>query len=354
MWKPRRQQFNNKSSVQRKKEHSASTVNTRSTATKMPPTNNMMEAVVPPPGSASTEESYLSSAHGVMQESLARAETRAANFLRISVIVVLLLVGAGVSTGVYWYTHDQEVKKFHQRFHDDAHQVIESFHELVERNIGSSARMSAAITSSAQKANQSFPFVTIPDFELHGSHLRVQSGSHIVHYMPLVTEENRLEWEEYALKNRYQTDESFSNDMTYRSKQDSAFGFVPAPSNAATKVANSQNKNGEGHLRRLISEAAAPEPQSTLNMTILGDGTGYHPRIWRNPSVPNPGDEPDGEGPYIPAWQRRYGFKKPCESSIFFFLLTHLQLAYSVPSTEANKPSLTSIGPRLMYFHLEQ
>jgi hypothetical protein len=40
-------------------------------------------------------------------------------------------------------------------------------------------------------------------------------------------------------------------------------------------------------------------------MTILDDGTGFHPKIWRVGAILSPGDEPEGSGPFLPLWQRR-------------------------------------------------
>lgn len=231
----------------------------------------------------------LSSSCGKLKSSLAQSETRAVNCLRMSVISVLLLIGATVSAGVYSYTRAQERQNFRQRFRYDAYQLIESFHRLVEQNIGSSARMSSAITSYAKNENLTFPFVTLPDFEMHGSHLRVQSGSHIVRWTPLVTDDTREAWEEYALKNRFQIERAFENDVFFRSKQDSEFGLQPE------------------HNRQLQEENddETPTTEVQLNMTVLDDGTNYHPKIWKNSVQEAPGDEPEGGGPYLPGWQRR-------------------------------------------------
>jgi hypothetical protein len=149
--------------------------------------------------------------------------------------------------------------------------------------------MSNAITTYAKNANLTFPFVTIPDFELHGSHLRVQSGSHIVRWTPLVTDETREAWEEYALKNRYQIDQAYENDVFFRSKQDSEFGLQPEPNRQL------QQKNDD----------ESPTKDVQLNMTVLDDGTNYHPKIWKNSAQEALGDEPEGGGPYLPDWQRR-------------------------------------------------
>jgi hypothetical protein len=141
--------------------------------------------------------------------------------------------------------------------------------------------MATAITSYALDTKQAFPFVTVPNFEIRGSDLRVQADSLTVQWMPLVTDETRTAWEEYTLTNRAQIDEAFEQD-TKRSKiQDDEFGLT--------------NSTATG--RRML--------QQVQKESILDDGTGYHPRIWSNGATSPIGDEPEGSGPFLPRWQRR-------------------------------------------------
>ena len=67
--------------------------------------------------------------------SLAKAETRSVSILRIAVISVLLLTAGIVSVGVFLYTRNEERTNFTTHFEDSALQVLESFHETVQRNL---------------------------------------------------------------------------------------------------------------------------------------------------------------------------------------------------------------------------
>ena len=212
--------------------------------------------------------------------SLARAETRVINCLRAAVLLVLLITMAVVATGVYLYTRNEEQENFTSHVENSAHQVIDNFHDGVERNLGAAASLSTAFTSFAMETDQKFPFVTLPDFEQRGSHFRSQSGSHVLHYLPLVTDENRAEWEDYANNTRGHIDTAFERDSYARSKQDTLFGL-------------------DGTNDRALQE----DPER--NMTILDDGTEYHAKIWSNGAMAPLGDDPEGSGPYFPTWQRR-------------------------------------------------
>jgi hypothetical protein len=151
----------------------------------------------------------------------------------------------------------------------------------VVRRLGAINSMATTITSYALDTNQTFPFVTIPHFEIRGSDLRVQANAAIIRWMPLVTDETRVAWEDYALANRHHVDKSFEEDAKQREKQDDEFGLT--------------NTTGTGDRMLQVSQQE----------TILDDGTGYHPRLWSVGAVSPRGDEPEGSGPYLPIWQRR-------------------------------------------------
>ena len=211
-------------------------------------------------------------------ESLAKAETRAVQFLRASLVVILLAAAAAVSTSVYMVMRQAERNDFSNNFRHNALQLSSAFHEGLERNLGAVGTLSASITSHSLSSNQSFPFTTLPDFEVMGSNVRVQSGSSVVVYAPLVTDDQLEDWEAYALRERGHVDESYAKDNYYRVVQDARL--------EAASAARNQTRRLEGGL------------------TVLDDGTNYHPKIW-NMEDGVSRDVPAGTGPYLPIWQRR-------------------------------------------------
>lgn len=221
------------------------------------------------------------SSHRPLASSLTSRENRVVNALRFTVLILLLATTILVSVTVYLYATNNETNEFVAQFEDGAAQIATSFLDVVERNLGAINTMSTYITSYANHSGQTFPNVTIPDFEFHGSNLRIQGGTHIVHWCPLVWDETREEWEAYALQNRFHIDEAFRKDAELRSRQDADFA---------------------SHFERQLED----EPQvEAWNETILQDGTGYHPKLWSNGALLPTGDIPFGYGPYLPLWQRR-------------------------------------------------
>jgi len=258
---------------------------------------------------------------------LAQRETRVVRALRFAVLALLLITTTLVGVGVYFYTRNEEHDNFETQFDDSAFKVVEAFSQIVEGTLGAIDTMSASITSCARQENRTFPFVTVPDFEVRGANLRVQAGAAVVHWMPLVTDETRARWEEYALENRFQIDEAFERDREYRHKQDEEFGLFDDRS-----LLRSENP-------RLAQE------EETREETIVDHG--YHPRIWSTGAVVPRGDEPEGSGPFLPLWQRRYGATIFATISLFFRpLLTLCCLLYTLAqSMLQNRLSSTRILP---------
>ena len=50
-------------------------------------------------------------------------------------------------------------------------------------------------------SDNSFPFITLPDFEVVAKHARKRSGVETLNYLPIVTKANRVKWERYATEN---------------------------------------------------------------------------------------------------------------------------------------------------------
>jgi hypothetical protein len=143
--------------------------------------------------------------------------------------------------------------------------------------------MASTVTSHSLDAKKAFPFVTIPNFEIRGSDLRIQADATGIAWLPLVTDETRDAWEEYALINRSQVDEAFLEDAKRREKQDDEFGLTNNSDNGNRMLQLSQQEN------------------------MLDDGTLYHPKIWSTGGFGPSGieAEAEGNGPYLPIWQGR-------------------------------------------------
>ena len=52
-----------------------------------------------------------------------------------------------------------------------------------------------------ETVDETFPFVTLPNFEIKGSHARSRSGLETIQYMPIVEGSLKEEWEKYSVEN---------------------------------------------------------------------------------------------------------------------------------------------------------
>jgi len=209
---------------------------------------------------------------------LTAKETKGINILRIVTLIFVVTIAITASVVIFVYTKELEQEKFESVFTTNAKRIIDTFQENVERKLGAMNAMADAITSHALASGEQFPRVTLPHFEVHGSNVRVQSGAFVVQWSPLVKNETRDEWEEYALAKRFQLDEAYDRDVQLRDGQDEEFG--------------------------LSLNYTSPQYKNLTDDNILDDGTNYHPRIYSSGAVTEKGDEV-GSGPFLPLWQRR-------------------------------------------------
>lgn len=211
---------------------------------------------------------------------LANSETKAVGILRAIILLLLLITTALVSAGVYGFVSQSEQDDFRAAFEIHAKKIIESFHGTMEQRLGALGTLSDSITIHAREFNETFPFVTLADFAVRGAQARVKSDALTVHWIPIVTDEKRLEWEEYAFANRFQIDSAFEQDLALREDQDELLGLGGGEESGAFRLPQEEN----------------------ADPNILQDGTGYHKRIFK--TTGNQTVEADGTGPYAPLWQR--------------------------------------------------
>jgi Adenylate and Guanylate cyclase catalytic domain len=200
---------------------------------------------------------------------LAARENRAVAWMRGLVFVALLAITTGVSSRVYLYTRNEQIKDFEQAFAADADKLLESFQHSVERRIEAIDSMSVAITSFATATGATFPNVTLPDFGVRCSNSRILSSSVFVQYQPLVSEEQRLGWEAYQIANRGHHDAALQTELALLKEQD----------------ARVQEQSMHG---RTLQSSTTERLRDTIE-NLTPNGTSVV--------------APYGSGPYLPMWQ---------------------------------------------------
>ena len=62
--------------------------------------------------------------------------------------------------------------------------------------------LATSITSHALDANETFPRVTLPHFDLKTQQLSSVAGADLIFYAPILEEKDREDWEQYAFENQ--------------------------------------------------------------------------------------------------------------------------------------------------------
>jgi hypothetical protein len=141
-------------------------------------------------------------------ELLAKKETRTIFCLRLAVVLVLVISIIGVAFAVYTFTKESEQESFENQFQNDATKVLEVIGSTLEKAMGAFDVLAVTLVSSAQAMNQTWPFVTLPNFGVHVAKVLPLSKAIFIQFIPLVTPENRIEWETYSLQNKDWVDET--------------------------------------------------------------------------------------------------------------------------------------------------
>ncbi|CAB9513948.1 Receptor-type guanylate cyclase gcy [Seminavis robusta] len=214
------------------------------------------------------------------RRNLARTETRRVFVLKTVIFVVLILATIATSVAVFSYARSEEDADFEHEFESHATKVFQSFHGAVYRKLGVLDTFSTSITLFALENNLTFPFVTLPFYELRGQATRALAEGIRLDYMPLVTDALRPVWEEYAQQNQGWLDKAVKQDAELRRRQDERFGIetveLEPEGNTAAKNASAVFATGSNN---------------------------YNDRIYSKFGKLDGGVEEEGTGPFLPIWQ---------------------------------------------------
>lgn len=173
-------------------------------------------------------------------------------------VLIVIVVTIVVSVVVYKLTSNDQQQNFEGRYNDYAKQVVNSFQDDFGRVATTLAALSVEITSFALDTGATFPYVTVSNFEARGRSVIDLTQGLMVCYAPLVTEENKTNFYNYALNNSGWISQSQN--------------YVPI-------------YNENAGLRRLAEVNNEPPP------------------IWEYSPTDGSNVQDDGAGPFAPIWQ---------------------------------------------------
>lgn len=126
------------------------------------------------------------------------------------VISVLLLVVIIVTPWVFSYTTNSEQDKFVQKFNSDASKILEAVRISIDNSLMPMDALALALVSHAKDHNNTWPFVTIPDYGARVAKVLPSAHSNWISVLPVVTPAERQQWENYSRTHDSWVEESFS------------------------------------------------------------------------------------------------------------------------------------------------
>ena len=219
------------------------------------------------------------------QVELARKETRVVSLFRLAVIAVLIIATVLVSVGVYLYTSRQETNEFESQFKDQSDKVIEAFYQNIEKKLDALSTFSYSLTGYALSQGETWPFVTLPNFELQGRSAMINAEALSTSVIPVISEEDRAAWEDYVPKHADWIKES--QDYQEGLEQQLHFGSFGSD----RRLAHSQMHQNDRSLRELQEQEPVP----------LNQSSGINDKIWEWGQYGAQAYE--GTAPYFPLWQ---------------------------------------------------
>jgi len=118
-----------------------------------------------------------------------------------------------------------------------------------ENIFGQLRNLATAVTSHAIEANETWPNVTLPHFDLRAREAEELSGLELIVFSPLVTEANRAGWEEYA----WQHQDWIAEDLNLYDDQGGSVFNPGSIARSIYKFSDETDEDGAGR-RRLITE----------------------------------------------------------------------------------------------------
>ena len=209
------------------------------------------------------------------RKNLARTETKAVSCLRYVVLLILLATAVGASVGTFFYSRGVEKDSFEAEFQSVAVVILRSFVESVEHKLGAQDSIASAITSHAEDAQEVFPNVTMPNYDVLGAALRTQTDSVHGFYLPLVTDDTRAGYEEYTKMMQGHVFEGYMREEGLRQYQDAVFGIEKSETQATEAATEEASAAEEENLDKIENGArrlhvAGPDVHPVIHDGIWG------------------------------------------------------------------------------------
>ena len=137
-------------------------------------------------------------AEGGVNAKQVKREANTLSVIRVLVITTLLTLAAIVSNITFLLVLHDEENKFEEHLTVYAQDILNHFHQEMEKTYWMADSLSGDITAFANDAGANFPFVSLPDFGQRCQDARRVAVASTIWFAPLVENYDRAAWEMYA------------------------------------------------------------------------------------------------------------------------------------------------------------
>jgi hypothetical protein len=130
---------------------------------------------------------------------IGKSETVAVTRLRLVVVLVLVISTVVASFSIHSYLTRSETERFESQFKDDCHKILEAAGSSLDKTLGLLDSIAVSYVSEADFTNQSWPFVSMPNFAVRMAKVLPLTDAIIINVLPYVKNELRAEWEAYTV-----------------------------------------------------------------------------------------------------------------------------------------------------------
>jgi hypothetical protein len=135
------------------------------------------------------------------EKPIAKRETRHVWRLKFIVMTVLAASAAAVASTVYFYLTWAQEDQFEKQYEEDSQKIKHAIGASLDKTLGIMDSVAVTWVSSARMMNQTWPFVTLPDFAVRMAKLVPLTDAMNIGILPIVVPEKRQAWEQYAAQN---------------------------------------------------------------------------------------------------------------------------------------------------------
>jgi len=128
-----------------------------------------------------------------------KASDRAVYLVRVMMGLVLLASSVSCALLIYRYASDAEASQFETRFSQEASTVLDAVTGSLYVSMGAFDAFALAMVSHAARANQTYPFVVIPDYAVRAAKIRSLSQAICIYYYLKVEASERAAWEAFSV-----------------------------------------------------------------------------------------------------------------------------------------------------------